>query len=208
MLDQFLKRLPAEATAERDLITQAFGLPTAVKSKVAEIKGNIRLSDDAKRDDIRAMVLGNPLGYLKQLNGRAAAMTADLNNLKKSFAPKAPDRADLFGEMQRRELRDHARSLPPEKRLRAIMDDAQLTEAVLLGHPSLSGLSTESQADAPSQFEIVRQHYIEKTFGPQLRGVEAREQVVEVVNAALKVAILQFRNESGLNENEMVAALG
>ena len=149
MLDQFLKRLPAEATAERDLITQAFGLPTAVKSKVAEIKGNIRLSDDAKRDDIRAMVLGNPLGHLKQLHGRAVAMTADLTNLKKSFAPKAADRADLFGEMQRRELRDLVRSLPPEKRLRAVMADAALTEAVLLAHPSLSGLSTDFRGRRP-----------------------------------------------------------
>jgi hypothetical protein len=207
MLDQFLKRLPAEAKTERVLVEQALGIPTTIKAKVAEIRNDSRLSDTAKSADIRAFVLANPLDHLKQLNRAAAAMTADITNLKKSFAPKQPDRADLFGEMQRRELRDHARSLPPEKRLRAILDDPALTEAVLLGHPSLSGLSTESQADAPSQFEIVRQNYIEKTFGPQMRGVEAREQVVEIVNAALKVAIAQFRTEGGLNENEMAAAL-
>jgi hypothetical protein len=207
MLDQFLKRLPAEAKAERDLITQAFGLPNAVKGKVTEIRKDARLSEDAKRDDIRSMVLGTPLAHLKQLHGRVAAMTADLTNLKKTFAPKVANRADVFGEMERRELRDYVRSLPPEKRLRAVMDDPALTEAVLLGHPSLSGLSTHSEDGAPSQFDIVRESFLEQTYGAQLRGVEAREQVLEVVNSALKVAIIQFRAEGGLNESEMLAAL-
>ena len=204
---EFLKRLPESAKEERALVEAAFGIPTTVKGKVAEIRNDARLSDTAKQDDIRAAALGNPLAHLKQLHGRVSAMTADLANLKKSFAPKMPDRADLYGELQRRELRDLVRSMPPEKRLRAVMDDPALTDAVLLGHPSLSGLTIESEDGEPSQFDLVRENYLERTFGPQLKGVEARERVLETLDAALKVATIQFRNESGLNEAEIAQAL-
>ena len=204
--DEFTKRLTAPSDIA--LVKAAFGIASTVKSKAAEIRGDARLSDTAKRDDVRSMAMGNPLAHLKQLHSQVSGMAADVANLKKSFAPKQPDRADLFGELQRRELRDHVRSLPPEARLRAVMEDPALMEAVLLGHASLSGLSTHSEDGAPSQFDLVRQSYVEKTFGSQLNGVEARERVVETLDAAVKVAVIQFRNESGLSEVEIAQALG
>jgi hypothetical protein len=196
MLDEFLKRLPAEAKEERALVTAAFGIPGTVKEKADEIRGNTRLSEIGKQEKIKELAVGNPLAHLKQLRSRAAAMTADVQNLRKGLQPKAPDRADLFGEMQRQELRTFLRTLPDAKRLRLAMEDAAITEAVLHASPALSGLSQE-------QHELVKEAYVERAFGAQLRGIEKREEVISNVGSALTIATRQFLNESGLTEKEI-----
>jgi hypothetical protein len=203
MRDEFLKRLPAAAAEERALIEQLFGISGTVREKAAAIRGDGRLSETGKADDVRAMAKGAPLAHLKQIKARAAAMAADVANARKAFAPPAPDRSDLFAETQRRELRDHLWKLPAEQRLRAAMDDPAKAEAVLLANPSLSGLTTHGEDGAPSQYDLVRDQYLQSKFGEQIRAVERREAVVEVISAAVEVASSQFRRESGLNEEEI-----
>ena len=195
MLDQFLERLPATAKVERELIATVLGIPENLKTKIAEIRGDGDLNDAAKVRKIKELALGDPLSHLKQLSSRAAAMSTDLANLRQTMQPKQPDRADLFGESQRRELRDYVRTLPPAERARLVMEDQAVTEAVLLAHPRLSGLSSE-------QLEAVKQAYTERNFGPQLAGIEQREKILAEVNSAIEHATNMFRREAGLTERE------
>jgi hypothetical protein len=197
MLSEFLKRLPSTAKEERALVEAAFGLRGTVAEKAAAIRGDQRLSEAGKAADIRAMALGNPREHLRQIRSRAAAMRADAQNARLAMQPKAPDRNDLAGEARRREMRDYLRSLPAEQRLRVAMESAEMTEAVIdAPHPALSGLSAE-------HLDLVRDGHMEKTFGPQLREIEQREKVIEVVNSAIEVATSQFRKETGLSEESL-----
>lgn len=196
MKDEFLKRLPSSAAEERAIVEALFGLPNTIREKAAAIRADGRLSDGAKADDIRQMAKGTPRQHLQQLRSRAAAMKADVQNRRLALKPKEVDRSDLYAEMQRRELRDHLKTLPAEQRLRAAMDDPAITEAVLNAPAALSGLSAE-------HLGLVRDGHMEKTFGPQLADIEKREAVLEVINSAVEIATAQFRRETGLAENEI-----
>jgi hypothetical protein len=204
MRDELLKRLPASAAEERAIVEALSGLPNAIREKAAAIRADGRLSETGKAADVRTMAKGAPLDHLRQLRQRAVNMSADVTNQRKAFAPPAPDKTDLFAEAQRAELRAYVRSLSAGERFRAVWDDPALQEAVLQGHPGLSGLSTESEGeDGPSQFDRVKDHYLQTKFGEQIRAVERREEVVEVLNSAVEIATSQFRRESGLNEEEI-----
>jgi hypothetical protein len=197
MKDEFLKRLPASAAEERALVEQLFGIPRTVAEKRAAILSDGRLSDAGKAADIRNMATGAPLQHLRVIRQRAANIAADAKNARLAMQPKAPDRSDLAGEARRREMRDYLRSLPAEQRLRMAMESAEMTEAVIdAPHPALSGLSAE-------HLDLVRDGHMEKTFGPQLRDIEKREEVVEVLNSAVEVASSQFMRESGLGAEEI-----
>jgi hypothetical protein len=203
MKDEFLKRLPATAAEERAMVEAAFGLRGTVAAKANEIRSNTRLSDAGKADDIRAMARGTPLQHLRQIRQRAANMAADVANQRRAFAPPTPDRSDLFGEAQRSELRAFVRGMSQEQRLRAVMNDESLAEAVLQAHPSLSGLTTQGEDGAPSQYDLVRDQYLQSKFGEQIRAVERREEVVEVLNSAVEIASSQFKRETGLDDQDI-----
>jgi hypothetical protein len=196
---EFLKRLPADAKEERALVEAAFGIPVTLREKGNEIRSNTRLSDLGKQEKLKELALGSPAAHMRQIRSRAAAMTANVKNLRLALKPPSPDRADLFGEMQRQEQRTFLRSLPPVERLRLVMEDPAMTEAVLHAAPALSGLSTE-------QLDAVKDKYLESTFGPQLRGIEAREAVLETLNAALHIATREFLRESQLSEGDLEKA--
>jgi hypothetical protein len=195
-VDEFLKRLPADAKEERALVTAALGIPGTLREKISDIRSNPDLSEIGKLGKIKELAKGNPLAHLKQIRGRVAAMTTDVSNLRHAMKPKEADRSDIYGEMQRAELRAFVRAMPPEERLRAVQSDPAMTDAVLLAHPALSGLS-------PEKYDLVKKDYAERTFGPQLRGLESREDVVDNLNAAVEVATRQFLTESGLTEAEI-----
>jgi hypothetical protein len=197
MIEEFLKRLPEHAREERGLIEAAFGIPQTLKSRAADIRGDAQLSETGKQNKIRALAAGSPLEHLKQIRSRAAAMKADVNNLRQAFKPKAPDRSDSYGELQRRELRDHLRTLPQAERFRMAMEDPTIMEAVLHApHPVVAGLTNE-------QHDLFMEAYLDRTFGSQIRGVEQREEIIETVGAALEIATSQFRNESGLKDEDI-----
>lgn len=202
-LSEWLKRLPAEAKEEAALITAALAIPTNLKEKATEIRSNTRLSPVGQAEEIKKVAMGNPLAHLKQIKSRVESMNADVANLKAGMKPKQPDSTDIRGELMRAELRAFVRALPQAEKLRTVLEDEVITEAVLLGHPSLSGLSTKSEKGAPSQFDLVREKYLDAKFGPQLRGIEAREEVLETLTTAVDIATREFRRESGLSENEI-----
>jgi hypothetical protein len=194
---EFLKRLPEGAKEERALIEAAFSISVNLREKLNEVRGNNRLSDIGKQEQIKQIATGAPLGHLKQIRNRVGGMTTDTKNLRLALKIQPPDRSDVYGELQRAELRQFLRTaVPPAERLRAVMEDEALTEAVVLGHRSLSGLSAE-------QFEHVSAGYLERKFGPQLRGIDAREEVLDTLNTAVEIATKEFLRESQLTEKEI-----
>jgi hypothetical protein len=195
-VEEFLRRLPPTATEEARLIETAFGIPATFRQKAAEIRADAKLSEVGKTEQIKQAALGGFVEHLKQIRSRAAAMTADVNNLRSGIKPKAPDHADVFGEMQRAEVRTWLRSLPPAERIRAALEDESVAAAVLHVPPALSGLTSEVH-------ERVVAAHVEKAFGSQLRGIQQREEVLEVVNSAIQVATTMFQREGGLTEKEI-----
>jgi DNA mismatch repair ATPase MutS len=114
-----------------------------------------------------------------------------------ALKPKAPDKSYLFAEMQRQEIRTWLRSLPDAERTRAALQaDEQVASAILNAPPALSGINLEIHAH-------VAEKELERKFGPQLREIEEREEWVGKVNAAIEVATMQFRRESGLTEKDV-----
>jgi hypothetical protein len=196
--DEMLKRLPETAIAERELVSTAFGISKTLQEKAAAIMADPDLSAPGKAKRVRELAMGAPVEHLRQLRSRAAAMSADITNQRAAMRPPTPDKTDVYAELQRRELRDHVRSLPTEQRLRAIMQDDAISEAILGAHHALSGLSTE-------QRDQVRKGYTERHFGEQLRQVEARQEILDTVNAAVSIASSQFAKVGGLDEQEIAS---
>jgi hypothetical protein len=251
-VDEFLKRLPASAETEREMVSTAFAIGSNFRQRADEIRSDRRLSDAAKAEDIKAAARASFGQHLKQIRSRAAAMNADLANLRKGFEPKAPDRSDICAELQRQELRAHLRALPEHERLRLAMNDDVVAEAVLHGHPALSGMNVpldegsavdeghRSAIEAryaggenmksleqefgedtvrlvlfahdnaspapPSKYDLVKSVYLERKFGQQMRGVEARQEVLDNVNAAIEIATREFIRESQLSERDLETA--
>ena len=197
MLDELLKRLPAEATQEREIVTVALRLPEALKAKADAIRGDADLTPDAKARKVKELALGTPLSHLKQLRDRAASMSADVEYLRLAMKPKAPDRSDLYGQAERYKLLDLIRAMPEAERFRQCMEDPIFSEAVLTGpHRLSSGLSTE-------QFELVEKAHVERLHGPQVAGLEKRAAIIEVVTSAMEIAESMFCRESGLKADEL-----
>jgi hypothetical protein len=196
MRDELLKRLPASAAEERELITQAFGITGTVREKAAAIRADGRLSETGKADDTRALARGAPLAHLRQIKARAAAMAADVANARKAVQLPEPDRTDLSAEMRRAELRSFVRGLPQEEKLRFVLGNEAAATAVLDQLPAISGLNDDL-------FDRVKQERTERLFGSQLAEIEKREAAVEVISSAVEIASSQFRRESGLGEDEI-----
>jgi hypothetical protein len=196
MIDEMLKRLPETAIAERELVSSAFGIARGLKEKIDAVRADANLSDLGKSAKIRELATGSPVEHLRQLRERGAKLSADIANERAALKPPAPDRADIYAELTRRELRDHVRSLPVEQRLRAVMEDDAIGEAILGGHAALSGLSAD-------QIEQVRKGYVERHFGERLAVLEQRQEIADNVNAAIAIASSQFAKESGLSEQEI-----
>jgi hypothetical protein len=77
-----------------------------------------------------------------------------------------------------------------------VLEDAQFSEAVIHAAPALSGIGKDLH-------EKVVASALERAYGPQMKGMEHREELNNVVEAALRVAISQFSAEAGLKQDEI-----
>jgi len=205
--DTFLERLPEGAQEERAIVSTAFKIPDTIREKATAIRNNPRLSPMAQQDDIRAMVVDGPLKHLRQLRDRARAKTADVENRRKAIKLPTPDPTDMVAAYEREAMLRFLRTeVPAAERLRVVQNNPRMMEAVLMAPvPMMTGFSTESPdgGETASAFDIVRNSYLEAHYGEQLRDIQARAEVVDTLNAAIAVATIQFRNESGLAIEEI-----
>ncbi len=193
----FLARLPQDAIEEREIIETAFRIVDVLRGKATEIRSNTHLTKVGQDEQVKIAAKGGLAEQFKQLQSRAARMTEHASNLRQGFKLKPLDKADLVGELQRREMRDFLRSQPEDKRIRIALEDPNFSEAIIHAlSPALSGLSPEVHAR-------VKHAAIERAYGPQMRGLAQREELNETVTNALQVAAMQFRNEAGLKDGEI-----
>lgn len=195
MIEQLLNRLPTEATDEREIVTIALTIPENLKAKAAELAADVNLSEVGRQAKMKALAT-DPLTHLRQVKARADAMAASVANLKKAMQPTPPDRADAVLAGLHREIRDWLRAQPSPNRFRAASENPDIAAAVLHVPAPLTGLSQE-------QINLVREKQIEREHGPQLRGLAQREEILEVVTAALQIASSEFSKVSGLSEAEI-----
>jgi hypothetical protein len=192
----FTSRLPADAAEERQLVEVAFAAVSNLQKRAAEIRANPNLTEVGKREELKKVALNELSGPLKQAKARAAALGVGVENLRKGFRLKEPDKSDLFAEQQRSELRTFLRSQPEIERLRLALEDPAVAAAVAPATPALSGLSKQAH-------DLVVGAMIKREFGAQAAGVERRAEIVDNVSAAVEVARMQFRNTAGLGPEEI-----
>jgi hypothetical protein len=185
MLDYFLSKLPKDDKDTRSMVEQAFGIADNLRGKVAEIRADADLSLQGKATRVKAIALGSCKDHFDQIRSAVAKLNTDVVNLRKSFEPKA-DPADKTGADDRREIRQRVFDLPPPERFRLAMQDQAVALAMLLApHAVAHGLSAE-------QYDLVKKNYIETTHGEQIRGLDQRAEVIEVLNSAIATATRQF----------------
>ncbi|HEV2596253.1 MAG TPA: hypothetical protein VGU01_13745 [Sphingomicrobium sp.] len=194
---EFIKRLPEGAKAERELIETAFRFPDAMRTKAAAVRADRNLSEDGKSHALRKLVSeGGMAEHFGQVKAQAKAWQADIQNARAAMKPKAPDKGDLGAAVRDWEIREFLRGLPDAQRMRAALETPEFAAAVVNAPPILSALSSEVH-------DLVVEAAIERELGPRVEALRQREQIVETVAAALKVAEGRIFSEAGLEAGEL-----
>lgn len=166
----------------RDDIEAAAGIAERFAARAATIKDDNRLTHEGRMEATREMWKKEFEGHFSQLQGSAKMARETIAAQRAACVPKSPDRADLFGEMQRAELRTMLRSLPPDRRFAYMATkDAAIRDAIVLASPALSGFS-------PDQHAYLVKQSVESEHGAKIQGLDQIEEYVGNVNAAIQIA--------------------
>lgn len=118
----------------------------------------------------------------------------DADRRLKELAMPAPDPNTWH---ERRELRDHIKTLPPHERLPFVLKskDQRFVEAVLSMPAALSGFTD-------SDFEVLRNDRQETFHGPVYKEIIAQQDDAAEANVAFQVVQGDMLRSSGLQENQ------
>jgi hypothetical protein len=182
MRAELLQRIPANATKLRDDVTVAFNLVTVFKTKIASIKADPTLTARGQAQAIQAALAGGVSDHMRQLREGVERDLAGVRGERAGLVPKVPDRADVVGEMQRREVRDWLRTLEPVERMRVAVESKDLVITAVMHAPAeLSGLPKDIH-------KSIVESEIESLHGARLSELKMHEQALEEAAAALQVA--------------------
>ncbi len=129
------------------------------------------------------------IAHLRQLHGDVSQRLKALEAERASFLPKA-DRSDLFGEMQRQEIRTWLRSLSDGERMRAAMSDDIIREAVALAPAALSGLDAERHGHVVNAL-------VEARHGERVAKIVYESEVLQTADVAIREAANDLHKASG-----------
>lgn len=193
----FLTRTPA---TEHDVIGRAYDILDGFVRTAEAIRADGRFSPEGRHGEI-TKALGAPREQLNALQGKIAGRREVLRQQREGLALKAPDRADLFAEMQRAEARAFLRAQPETERIRIAIEtkDPTIREAIVHASPELSGLKADTH-------ELVRSAMLEGLHGPQLKKLGADDAMLADVEAGIAEALADVRRESGLSADQFAAA--
>jgi hypothetical protein len=141
----FLSRVPTSATGHREKITAAVAIANRAQDAYADIRNDARLSAVGRAEKLReaAATWGNN-GHLAQIRESTARDLAKVRSERASMVLPAPDRADLFGELQRAEVRQMLRGLTESERTQvALSGDKTVQMAIAHAPAALSGLDEQ-----------------------------------------------------------------
>ena len=183
-LQHFTSRLPATAAPRhKEAIETAIALANGFEAKAREIGKDARYSALGRTEAIKSHLEQGPKAHLAQLKASVEGELTAIRGEMAAMVPKAPDKGDLFGEMQRAEIRTYLRSLPEAERTRVALTstDETVRAAILFSPAALSGLKDEVR-------QQVANAYLAATHGPRLAELEKAESVALEVAAAIEVA--------------------
>lgn len=194
----FLNRLPSGATCPRSDIETVFGIVAGFREKAAKIGADTTLSAEGKRLAREKALKDGAAAHMQQLRDRNAGALQALRTKRESLAPTKPSDETAIGEMRRAELRTYMRSLPPGERVQFALqsDDHMIVDAVLFAPAALSGLDEQVKGR-------LRERVISERFGAQLRNIEADEETLSNVGAAITIAEADLQR---ITERETLAA--
>ena len=191
-VQHFTSRIPASAAPRhKETIETAIALANGFEAKAREIGKDARYSALGRTEAIKSHLEQGPKAHLAQLK---ASVEGDLNAIRGEMAatvPKAPDKGDLFGEMQRAEIRTYLRSLPEAERIRVALTstDETVRAAILFSPAALSGLRDEVR-------QQVEASYLETVHGSRLAELAKAENALLEVAAAIEVASAHMHRTS------------
>jgi hypothetical protein len=193
---QFINRIPAGSPPRyRENIETVFKLAENFRGKVAAIEADPSLTGVGKADAVKKLWVGAASQHFAQIKTGVAKELADIRQQRASLYPKAPDRSDLFGELQRAEARAWLRGLDDGARHRVALEtnDQTIRDAILFAAPELSGLTPEIKSH-------VVERVVEGQFGPQLRELDAQEEAAANVDAAIQITEQNLAKLPGLSD--------
>ena len=183
-VQHFTSRIPASAAPRhKETIETAIALANGFEAKAREIGKDARYSALGRTEAIKSHLEQGPKAHLAQLKASVEGELTAIRGEMAAMVPKAPDKGDLFGEMQRAEIRTYLRSLPEAERTRVALTstDETVRAAILFSPAALSGLKDEVR-------QQVANAYLAATHGPRLAELEKAESVALEVAAAIEVA--------------------
>lgn len=197
--DQFLSRLPATAMASRQIVETAFGIAENFAPKAEAIKSDMRYTAEGRRDAVKEALSKGAIDHMRQLRGQVESGLAQNKAKRAALGPKAPDRSDVVGHMERAEVRAWLRTLDVADQMRHIMNEASVRAAVLTAPAALSGLRDEEYRHA---LEIE----MEAAHGPALRALDAEETELSELKAAVEIATMRLEDVAGVELPEIRSA--
>ncbi|WP_294532597.1 hypothetical protein [uncultured Rhodoblastus sp.] len=189
-------RLPSDVL---DDVRAAYGISETVRQKADDIRSNPRFSDEGKREQILAMLGRGPLAHHRQIADKIAARIAELEAERAKFII-APDRTDLFGEMQRAEARAWLRTLPEIERIRVALESKEPTirQAIAMAPAALSGVKDEIKTQ-------VYDRLLAEKFGVKVENNAALIEGYSDVATAVAEAGNDIRRAAGISDRDFAA---
>lgn len=184
-IQQFESRLPKSASDNsRHALRSAIMIANGFREKAAAIRADGRLSAEGQTAELAKLKAATSTnGHLVQIRTQAQKQLDDVRAERDSFkaaALKRPD--DPLAEMRAAEIRTMLRGLPEADRMRLAMSgDQEITDAVALANPVLSGVPA-----------IVHEQIVDKIVSARFQTrsgeLNALEDEAEAVLAAATVA--------------------
>jgi hypothetical protein len=184
-VSQFESRLPKTASDNsRHALRSAIMIANGFREKAAAIRADGRLSPEGQAEKLAELKTSTSTnGHLVQIRTQAQQQLNSIRAERETFKAavlKRPD--DPLTEMRFSEIRTMLRGLPEADRMRLAMSgDPEITDAVALANPVLSGLP-------PIVHEGIVDKIISARFQTRSAELNALEDESEAVLSAATVA--------------------
>jgi hypothetical protein len=184
-IQQFESRLPRTASDNsRHALRAAIMIANGFCEKAPAIRADGRLSPAGQAEELAKLKASTSTnGHLVQIRTHAQAALDKIRTERETFkdaALKQP--TDPLAEMRNAEIRQMLRGMPETERIRLVHSgDPEITDAVALGNPALSGIPA-----------VIHGQIIDKIVSSKFQArnseLEALEEEAEAVSAAVTVA--------------------
>jgi hypothetical protein len=158
-----------------------------------EINGkDMRLTKEGRRADVLQYALNDLVPALHRARMAAKKAKAEVDARRAKLKLEEPDKSDLVGASNRRELREYVRSLSAADQAKFFVEckDSILVAAILEAPPALSGVSRE-------RYDQFRQRALDARHGPEMAEIADLDAGIAAMEAVTEAARDEVRTEIG-----------